>query len=280
MRLWGVEAPTFCKQSTHRWRLGCQPYVPAWNLLLQEDSWHSFLLGSESNQMISSRNEPATFRLVASTSYATKGTQTCMYTAIRPLYLTSALFFSKQRLQSVHLETALADSMWWSGELSVECSHHTGLYFQRCWMTTVLHSSARVGTCYVKHQEIGTLLQSLKLLRGTIRTARKGYEVSLLGSYQPITLRWLHIQPLVYMLDNVQITVVLWISHGQEFAESGKLSEVKKKTPWSESASELYRPSDRPLSAKWLPTFADRGCHVVSVTDPYGRILDFLDRSR
>jgi hypothetical protein len=25
--------------------------------------------------------------------------------------------------------------------------------------------------------------------------------------------------------------------------------------------------------------FADRGCHVVSVTDPYGRILDFLDRS-
>jgi hypothetical protein len=55
---------------------------------------------------------------------------------------------------------------------------------------------------------------------------------------------------------------------------------VKKKTPWSESASELYRPSDRRLSAKWLPTFAERGCHVVSVTDPYGRILGFLDRSR
>jgi hypothetical protein len=49
----------------------------------------------------------------------------------------------------------------------------------------------------------------------------------------------------------------------------------KKKTPWSESTSELYRPSDRRLSAKWLPTFADRGCHVVSVTDPYGRILGF-----
>jgi hypothetical protein len=26
--------------------------------------------------------------------------------------------------------------------------------------------------------------------------------------------------------------------------------------------------------------FADRGCHVVSVTDPYGRILGFLDSSR
>jgi hypothetical protein len=29
-----------------------------------------------------------------------------------------------------------------------------------------------------------------------------------------------------------------------------------------------------------MPTFADRGCHVVSVTDPYGRFLGFLDRSR
>jgi hypothetical protein len=54
----------------------------------------------------------------------------------------------------------------------------------------------------------------------------------------------------------------------------------KKQTPWPESASELYRPSDRRFSTKRLPTFADKGCHVVSVTDPYGRILGFLDRSR
>jgi hypothetical protein len=46
-------------------------------------------------------------------------------------------------------------------------------------------------------------------------------------------------------------------------------------TPWSESASELYRPSDRRLSAKRLPTCADRGCQAVSVTDPYSRILGF-----
>jgi hypothetical protein len=38
------------------------------------------------------------------------------------------------------------------------------------------------------------------------------------------------------------------------------------KTTWPESASELYRPSDRRLSAKLVPTFADRMCHVVSVT--------------
>jgi hypothetical protein len=34
------------------------------------------------------------------------------------------------------------------------------------------------------------------------------------------------------------------------------------------------------MSAKLLPTFADRGYHVVSVTNPNGRILGFLDRSR
>jgi hypothetical protein len=31
------------------------------------------------------------------------------------------------------------------------------------------------------------------------------------------------------------------------------------------------------LSAKLVPTFADRGCHVVWVRDPYCRILGFLD---
>jgi CBS-domain-containing membrane protein len=56
--------------------------------------------------------------------------------------------------------------------------------------------------------------------------------------------------------------------------------QTNKQTPWSKSASELYRPSDRRLSAKLVPTFADRGCHVVSVTDSYGHILGFLDRSR
>jgi hypothetical protein len=57
-------------------------------------------------------------------------------------------------------------------------------------------------------------------------------------------------------------------------------SNVNLRTcPWPESASELYRQSDRRLSAKLVPTFPDRGCHVVSVTNPYGRILGFLDRS-
>jgi hypothetical protein len=53
-----------------------------------------------------------------------------------------------------------------------------------------------------------------------------------------------------------------------------------KKIMWPESASGLYRPSDRRLSAKLVPIFVDRGCHMASVTDPYGRTLGFLDRSR
>jgi hypothetical protein len=55
---------------------------------------------------------------------------------------------------------------------------------------------------------------------------------------------------------------------------------LKEGTPWPESASKLYRLSDRRLSAKLLPTFEVWGCHVVSTTDPYGRILGFLDQSR
>jgi hypothetical protein len=58
------------------------------------------------------------------------------------------------------------------------------------------------------------------------------------------------------------------------------VAKSKKKTPWPESASELYRPSYRRLSTKLVPNFADRGCHVGSMTDLYGRILGFLDRSR
>jgi hypothetical protein len=49
-------------------------------------------------------------------------------------------------------------------------------------------------------------------------------------------------------------------------------------TPWPESENELYRPSDRSLSAKLMPTLADRGFKVISATGPSDRILRFIDR--
>jgi hypothetical protein len=58
------------------------------------------------------------------------------------------------------------------------------------------------------------------------------------------------------------------------------IKQKQKQTPWPQSASELYRPSDRRFSAKLAPTFADRGCRVIRATDPHGRILGFLNRPR
>jgi hypothetical protein len=51
------------------------------------------------------------------------------------------------------------------------------------------------------------------------------------------------------------------------------------KIPWPESASEPYKPRGRRLSVKLVPTFADRKCHVFSITDLYGRILGFQDQN-
>jgi hypothetical protein len=45
----------------------------------------------------------------------------------------------------------------------------------------------------------------------------------------------------------------------------------------SPKANYTYR---RRLTAKLMPTFVDKGCCVVSIKDPYGRILGFIDRSR
>jgi hypothetical protein len=46
------------------------------------------------------------------------------------------------------------------------------------------------------------------------------------------------------------------------------------------ASSKLYRPSARRLSAKLVPTFADRGRRVISATDSHGCVLGILDRSR
>jgi hypothetical protein len=52
----------------------------------------------------------------------------------------------------------------------------------------------------------------------------------------------------------------------------------KKLNSVPESGRKLYRPSNCRLYAKLVPTFTDRGSCVVSMTDPYSRILGFLDR--
>jgi hypothetical protein len=39
---------------------------------------------------------------------------------------------------------------------------------------------------------------------------------------------------------------------------------------------ELYRPSKRRFSGELVPTFADRGYYVVSLTNPYGRLCGLV----
>jgi hypothetical protein len=48
----------------------------------------------------------------------------------------------------------------------------------------------------------------------------------------------------------------------------------KKESTWPESASKLYRPSDRHLSAKLVPTFADKGARGQrdGSLSPYSRL--------
>jgi hypothetical protein len=53
----------------------------------------------------------------------------------------------------------------------------------------------------------------------------------------------------------------------------------KKQIASPQSSSELYRPSDRRLSTKLVPE-GDKGCRMVTATNPYSRILGFLERSR
>jgi hypothetical protein len=47
--------------------------------------------------------------------------------------------------------------------------------------------------------------------------------------------------------------------------------EQQQQTPGLQSVSELYRTSDRRLSATLVQTLADRRRRVISATNPHGR---------
>jgi hypothetical protein len=82
----------------------------------------------------------------------------------------------------------------------------------------------------------------------------------------------------IYHHDGTGISIRLCY-RGQDGRCVGHFLYKQKQTPWPESASELYRPNVLRLSTKLVPTVADRGCHMVIVSDPYSRNLGFLDRN-
>jgi hypothetical protein len=94
---------------------------------------------------------------------------------------------------------------------------------------------------------------------------------------------WFYLQKrffiVIYFLNEFKTTSD-W--HDRFFKTQGRILDrgsnlgiphgIKKNwTSWPYTASELYRQSDRRLSAKLVPTFAGRGCCVVSPTNSHGR---------
>jgi hypothetical protein len=81
--------------------------------------------------------------------------------------------------------------------------------------------------------------------------------------------------PFLLLFLGIIHTTSMFHSHLQ--THSYLLSSLKKYSmAW---VREWTIPRDCCLSMKLVPTFADRGCHVVSMTVPYGHNLSFLDRS-
>jgi hypothetical protein len=79
-------------------------------------------------------------------------------------------------------------------------------------------------------------------------------------------------------------TDVAWIwqlttnySRGQENVDLYAFIVKKKLNSLAWVCKRTIPTSDRRLSAKLVPTFADWGCHAVRVSGPYGRTLGSLD---
>jgi hypothetical protein len=77
-------------------------------------------------------------------------------------------------------------------------------------------------------------------------------------------------QTVQFQLRKYVKTAFPWKLHEKQVMTKSHTKSIISQiyTPWSESASELYRPSHRRLSAELLRAFVDRGCRVVSMTDP------------
>jgi hypothetical protein len=81
----------------------------------------------------------------------------------------------------------------------------------------------------------------------------------------------------VAMIDSFHILSISLFTINHSYDTIQPIHYINKQTNkqnklrgFSLQANYVYRPSDRRLSANLVPTFADRGCHVVSATNPHG----------
>jgi hypothetical protein len=90
-------------------------------------------------------------------------------------------------------------------------------------------------------------------------------------AWPPVVQFQVGVMPLLHSLPNIPVfrlspSILRCTSYSTECIDW--FISTNKQIPWPDSASELYRPSDRRLLPRLMPTFADRGSHVVSVTNP------------
>jgi hypothetical protein len=96
-------------------------------------------------------------------------------------------------------------------------------------------------------------------------------DLPLSESTAAVSYLYIMILPGILVTRHQRILILLCVNIYYLKAEYINNLKTKKQTPWFQSASELYRPSDRRFLTKLVPILADRGRRVVSATIPHGR---------
>jgi hypothetical protein len=88
----------------------------------------------------------------------------------------------------------------------------------------------------------------------------------------------------MYKITIVTYCSIVWdmnfLSHSEQGMHDIHIKELYNNSVAFSPRANYTDYTDRRLSTKLVPTFADKWCCVVSTTDPYGCIFGFLDWSR
>jgi hypothetical protein len=177
--LWDIEASTFFRQSTHRWRWGCQPYAPVGRPLPPE-KFLVLIYVHKREHFDGSRRGTFLCCIVfaARVKSGNENRVVCpsltphfQFTTVRPLFndrlhQCSTLSASKQHWPPV---------TFWPNPLQVLCFMYTTRMFISAFvrfdvvnwnedLTTVLHSSARTASCYITRKSYQGSLNSCHIM--------------------------------------------------------------------------------------------------------------------
>jgi hypothetical protein len=125
------------------------------------------------------------------------------------------------------------------------------------------------------HKELCNHIPNVNCVASVTKTfTLKGVCTTLLGLEFRALCRWTRSQPLYRLVYHG--SRIRNISSLLNDAVSAKLKPKLNSVAWVRERNIPTEPP--PLFGEVSATFADRGCCVVSTTDPHGRILEFLDQ--